>query len=240
MEYISPVKPIVDFHRVHLRYDDGPYVLHNVSFSLEPGSFHFITGESGAGKTSLLNMMYLEKKQTSGRIQLFGQDLSLLKSSKFPILRRKIGVVFQDFRLLDHLTTFDNVALPLRLSGMKEKEIENRVKEMLAWVGLEKSMDKYPPTLSGGEKQRVAIARAVINKPELLLADEPTGNVDDEMATRILYLFMELNKAGTTLVIATHNQHLIRFFNKPCLHLSSGHLEVLPAQIKLPETYHVK
>ena len=228
--------PIVDFHRVYLKYDQGPVVLKNLEFDLKRGSFHFVTGESGAGKTSLLSLMYLDKRPTNGRIQIFGQDLSQVPRSKIPYLRRRIGVVFQDFRLLYHLNTFENVALPLWLAGMKDAEIRKRVNEMLAWVGLEKNMNAYPEVLSGGEKQRVAIARAVINRPDLLLADEPTGNVDDEMAKRIMYLFTELNKQGTTLLIATHNQEIIRENDKPRFHLSKGTLEYIPApsQIRAP------
>lgn len=239
MQVRSNNLPVVDFHRVHLKYEDGPLVLKNLQFSLERGSFHFITGESGAGKTSLLSLMYLDQRPTSGRIQLFGQDLSLIKRSKMPLLRRRIGVVFQDFRLLDYLTTFDNVALPLRIIGMKESEIKKRVGELLSWVGLEKCMDVLPVTLSGGEKQRIAIARAVINKPDLLLADEPTGNVDDAMASRILRLFQELNKQGTTLLIATHNQGLIRQFGMPQLHLTQGNLELIPPMLHYKEDEHV-
>ena len=230
--------PVVDFHRVHLKYDDGPFVLKNIQFSLERGSFHFVTGESGAGKTSLLRLMYLDQTASSGRIQMFGQDISEIKPRHLYLLRRRISVVFQDYRLLDYLDAFDNVALPLRIFGMKEKDIKKRVEELLAWVGLAKAMKKFPSTLSGGEKQRIAIARAVITQPDLLLADEPTGNVDDEMAARILHLFAELNKMGTTLVIATHNQALIRQINMPTLHLSGGNLELIPAQSKR-EGFHV-
>ena len=159
--------------------------------------------------------------------------MSLVKPSKLPLFRRRIGVVFQDFRLLDTLTTFDNVALPLRIMGMSEREIKRRVSELLAWVGLEDCKKEYPPALSGGEKQRIAIARAVINKPDLLLADEPTGNVDDAMAARILHLFVELNKLGTTLVIATHNQSLVREFNKPQIHLNNGEVEIIQPLIEV-------
>ena len=227
--------PVVDFHRVFLKYDNGHSVLKNIQFSLEKGSFHFVTGASGAGKTSLLKLMYLSVRPTSGRLQLFGKDLSQVSASKLPDFRRRIGVVFQDFRLLDTLTTFDNVALPLRIIGMGEKEIKRRVGELLSWVGLENCTNEYPPSLSGGEKQRIAIARAVINKPDLLLADEPTGNVDDAMAARILHLFLELNRLGTTLVIATHNQSLVRQFNKPQLHLSQGSLEIIQPMTTVEE-----
>lgn len=225
--------PIVDFHRIFLKYDNGHTVLKNVQFSLEKGSFHFVTGPSGAGKTSLLRLMYLDQRPTSGRLQLFGKDMAGIKSSKLPIFRRRIGVVFQDFRLLESLNTFDNVALPLRIIGMNEREVKRRVSELLAWVGLEECTKEYPNALSGGEKQRIAIARAVINKPDLLLADEPTGNVDDAMAARILHLFVELNRLGTTLVIATHNQSLVRQFNKPQLHLSNGDLEIIHPVVQI-------
>lgn len=228
--------PVVDFHRVFLKYDNGHTVLKNIQFSLEKGSFHFVTGASGAGKTSLLKLMYLAVRPTSGRLQIFGKDLSQVSASKLPDFRRRIGVVFQDFRLLDTLTTFDNVALPLRIIGMSEKEIKRRVGELLSWVGLENCINEYPQSLSGGEKQRIAIARAVINKPDLLLADEPTGNVDDAMAARILHLFLELNRLGTTLVIATHNQSLVRQFNKPQIHLSQGSLEIIQPMMTIETT----
>ena len=227
--------PVVDFHRVFLKYENGHSVLKNIQFSLDKGSFHFVTGASGAGKTSLLKMMYLATRPTSGRLQIFGQDLSKISRSKLPLFRRRIGVVFQDFRLLENLTTFDNVALPLRIIGMNEKEIKRRVSELLSWVGLENCMNELPQSLSGGEKQRIAIARAVINKPDLLLADEPTGNVDDAMAARILHLFLELNRLGTTLVIATHNQSLVRQFNKPQLHLSQGNVEIIQPIVSLED-----
>lgn len=219
--------PIAEFNGVSLRYASGPEVLKDIQFSLEPGSFHFMTGESGAGKTSLLGMLYLDILPTKGRMRLFGQALDSLSRPAKAKLRRQIGVVFQDFRLLDHLTAFDNVALPLRIAGVKESEIRRHVSELLAWVGLEKQMRALPPELSGGEKQRVAIARAVINRPRILLADEPTGNVDDAMAKRLLHLFLELNKLGTTVVIATHNQALIKHFGFPQLHLEHGRLEVI-------------
>ncbi len=219
--------PIAEFNGVSFRYETGPDVLKDIQFQLQPGSFHFMTGESGAGKTSLLSLMYLDNLPTKGRVRLFGQAVDTLSRKEKARFRRQIGVVFQDFRLLSHLNAFDNVALPLRIAGTKESEIRRHVSELLAWVGLEKQLRAYPAELSGGEQQRVAIARAVINRPQLLLADEPTGNVDDTMAKRLLYLFLELNKLGTTVVIATHNQNLIKYFGFPRLHLSKGHLELL-------------
>ncbi len=219
--------PIAEFNGVSFRYETGSDVLKDIQFQLQPGSFHFMTGESGAGKTSLLSLMYLDNLPTKGRVRLFGQAVDTLSRKEKARIRRQIGVVFQDFRLLPHLNAFDNVALPLRIAGTKESEIRRHVSELLAWVGLEKQLRAYPAELSGGEQQRVAIARAVINRPQLLLADEPTGNVDDVMAKRLLYLFLELNKLGTTVVIATHNQNLIKYFGFPRLHLSKGHLELL-------------
>lgn len=218
---------IAEFNGVSLRYGTGPEVLKDIQFTLEPGSFHFMTGESGAGKSSLLSMLYLDLLPSRGRVRLFGHAVDTLSRGAKAKLRRQIGVVFQDFRLLNHLTAFDNVALPLRIAGVKESEIRRHVSEMLSWVGLEKQMKTLPPQLSGGEKQRVAIARAVINRPRILLADEPTGNVDDAMAKRLLHLFLELNKLGTTVVIATHNAPLIKHFGFPQLHLEHGRLQVI-------------
>ena len=223
---------IAEFNGVSMRYETGPEILKDIHFSLTPGSFHFMTGESGAGKTSLLSLLYLNHEPTRGRVRLFGQAVDTMSRSAKAQIRRQIGVVFQDFRLLEHLNAFDNVALPLRLCGEKESDIRKHVSEMLAWVGLEKQMKAYPNALSGGEQQRIAIARAVIHKPSLLLADEPTGNVDDAMAKRLLYLFLELNKLGTTVVVATHNENLIKNFHFPQLHLDHGHLQIIPPNEK--------
>ena len=180
---------IVRFENVGLRYGLGPEVLQDISFSLETGSFHFLIGPSGAGKSSLLKLMYLAHRPTRGVVSLFGRDISTLPRQDLPSLRRRIGVVFQEFRLLDHLSAFDNVALPLRVTGVKEADIRRHVEELLSWVGLKDHMDSRPPTLSGGQQQRVAIARAVIARPQILYADEPTGNVDDRIAARIMHLF---------------------------------------------------
>jgi cell division transport system ATP-binding protein len=216
---------VVRFENVGLRYGAGSEVLRDLSFQLEPGSFNFLTGPSGAGKTSLLKLLYLAQRPTRGLISLFGQDVITLKRDALPPLRRRIGVVFQDFRLLNHLTAFENVALPLRISGARDVEIRGHVQELLAWVGLADRMNATPPTLSGGEQQRLAIARAVIGQPDLLVADEPTGNVDPDMAFRLLHLFYELNKLGTTTVVATHDAHLIeRVQQARVLRLEKGEL----------------
>lgn len=215
---------VVRFESVGLRYGQRPEVLEDISLDLKPGSFHFLTGASGAGKSSLLRLMYLGQRPTRGLVTLFGQDVATLPRDKLPALRRRIGVVFQDFHLLDHMSTMDNVALPLRVAGVSEAEIKKHVPELLSWVGLADHLNAKPPVLSGGQKQRVAIARAVIARPDLLLADEPTGNVDDTLATRLLYLFEELNKLGTTVVIATHNESLVKRFAHFRLHLDRGRL----------------
>ncbi len=217
---------LVRFEDVSLRYGGGPEVLGGVSFLLAPGSFHFMTGASGAGKSSLLSMIYLARKPSNGRIHLFDRDVAGLTRLEAARMRRKIGVVFQDFRLLDHLTALENVALPLKISGQRDEKVRHHVAELLAWVGLAEHLDSYPPTLSGGQKQRVAIARAVVGRPNLLLADEPTGNVDDRMAVRLLYLFEELNKLGTTIVIATHNDSLVARFDHPVVRLADSGVRV--------------
>ena len=192
-----------------MRYGTGAEVLRDLDFRLSAGGFYFLTGPSGAGKTSLLKLLYLAQRPTRGRIRLFGEELADAPRDALPAFRRRIGVVFQDFRLIRYLSAFDNVALPLRIAGRSEEEIEGPVREMLAWVGLADRASARPPTLSGGEQQRVAIARAVISQPDLLVADEPTGNVDAEMAARLLHLFSALNRLGTTVVVATHDVGLI-------------------------------
>lgn len=216
--------PVLSFAGVGLRYGRGEEVLRDISFALEAGSFHFLTGPSGAGKSSLLKLIYRAERPSRGLVTLFGQDLSVLPRRQLPLLRRRIGVVFQDFRLLDHLSAFDNAALPLRLAGRAPKSYRDDVAEMLAWVGLGSKLHAMPPTLSGGEKQRLAIARAVMGQPDILLADEPTGNVDHEMAVRILRLFVELNRQGTTVLIASHDQDLVARSGMLELRLDQGRL----------------
>ncbi|MCW8836824.1 MAG: cell division ATP-binding protein FtsE, partial [Rhodospirillales bacterium] len=223
----------VRFENVGLRYGLGPEVLRDVSFELPAGSFHFLSGPSGAGKTSLLKLMYLAQRPSRGLITVFGRDIATTPRDELPFLRRMIGVVFQDFSLLDHLSAFDNVALPLRVARARESEVAKHVEELLAWVELKDHMDARPPTLSGGQQQRVAIARAVISQPRLILADEPTGNVDDRMALRLMHLYEELNKLGTTIIIATHNMALVERLGHPCLRLENGRL-IVPSDSGAP------
>ena len=213
-----------------MRYGRGPEILKDLTFALAPGSFHFVTGPSGAGKSSLLKLIYLAAKPSKGLVHLFGQDISRVEAKDQPFLRRRIGVVFQEFRLLEHLPAFDNAALPLRIAGEKPETYRDDVAELLAWVGLKSRMHAMPATLAGGEKQRLAIARAIVGRPDILLADEPTGNVDHAMALRIFRLFVELNRLGTTIVIATHDQDLVARSGQPVLHLEGGHLTQMQPQ----------
>ena len=219
------------FEDVGLRYGMGLEVVRDLNFDIAPQSFQFLTGPSGAGKTTLLRLMLLSLRPTRGTIRIFGEDASKLDKDMIASFRRRIGVVFQDFRLLDHLTTYENVALPLRVMGRDETGYRSEVVELLDWVGLGNRKNALPAVLSGGEKQRAAIARALIVRPELLLADEPTGNVDPIMAKRLLRLFVELHKSGTSIVIATHDLGLMdQFEYARRLVVGDGRLTVFDAE----------
>jgi len=217
---------VIRFENVGLRYGMGPEVLRDISFTIPSGSFRFLTGPSGAGKTSLLRLMFLALKPTRGLITVFDRDTSLLARHEMPQLRKRIGIVFQDFRLLDHMTTYENVSLPLHVRGREEAGYRAEVEELLHWVGLGDRMNVLPPVLSGGEKQRAAIARALIDQPEVLLADEPTGNVDSPLARRLLRLFVELNRLGTAVVIATHDLRLMEQVDARRMLLDGGRLVI--------------
>ncbi|WP_052072195.1 cell division ATP-binding protein FtsE [Sphingopyxis sp. MWB1] len=226
---------MVEFDGVGLRYGPDGEVLSDISFNLQPGSFYFLTGPSGAGKTSLLKMLYLAQRPSRGIVRLFGEDLVSMPRHRMPGFRRRIGVVFQDFRLIPHLSARDNIALPLRIAGVEEADLAGPVGEMLSWIGLDARAHALPATLSGGEQQRVAIARAVIARPQLLVADEPTGNVDPEMAMRLLGLFEALNRLGTTVVVATHDIHLIsRIDNAQMMRLEKGRLADPTGALRFP------
>lgn len=218
---------MIKFEHVGLRYGVGPEVLSDTNFTLEPGSFHFLSGPSGAGKTSLMSLLYLGRRPTRGLITMFGQNIGQLDRQQITHLRQRIGVVFQDFRLLNHMSAFDNIALPLRIAGQPEKEIRANVDELMEWVGLGDHRHMLPNTMSGGQQQRIAIARAVITRPRLLLADEPTGNLDDEIGMRLMNLFDQLNRMGTTVVIATHNLGLIEKFGHSRLLLDHGQVRLV-------------
>ena len=199
-------EPVVRFDNVGMRYGRGPEILRDLSFDLPRGSFQFLTGPSGAGKTSLLKLIYLAAKPSRGLISCFGRDVATLPRDELPDLRRRIGVVFQEFRLLNHLSVFDNVALPLRVAGKKRSDYAEDVAELLAWVGLGDRMSALPPTLSGGEQQRVAIARAIAKRPEVMLCDEPTGALDSATGIRVLQALKTVNETlGATTIIITHN-----------------------------------
>ena len=216
---------MVRFDNLTFSYPGADQVLlHNLNVYLAPRSFHFLTGPSGAGKTSLLRLIAMELEAAEGQITVCGRDLSLLDRDQRALMRRKIGFVFQDFRLLPHISVTENVALPLKIAGSYGREQSSQVQELLTWVGLGDAARKYPFELSGGEQQRVAIARAVISRPTLLLADEPTGNVDEIMAERLLHLFMELNRGGTTILLATHNAVMAQAFERPILRLEDGQI----------------
>ena len=215
---------VIEFENVGLRYGMGPEILRDLSFTVSKGDFRYITGASGAGKSSLLSLIYLAQRPSRGNVELFGHDVRELPRRSRPQLRRRIGIVFQDYRLVEHLTALENVLLPLELAGLKRHEHHDHVQDLLDWVGLGPRLNARPSTLSGGEQQRVAVARAVILRPSILLADEPTGSVDDRIGGRLVHLFEELNKLGTTVLIATHNEVLIRRFPHPVLNLEDGRI----------------
>ena len=224
METPQQASVIARFDQVALRYGQGPEILRDICLELPAGSFHFLVGRSGAGKTSLLRLVYVALRPSAGRLELFGTDVARASRVELPALRRRIGIVFQDFRLLPELTLYDNVALPLRLAGCSEEEISRNTTQLLGRMGLNVLARSRPPSLSGGQQQLAAIARAVIARPRLLIADEPTASVDEGLALRLIRLFQDLNRLGTTVLIATHNERLAERFRQPRLRLSDGRL----------------
>jgi|TARA_R110002126_G_scaffold54099_13_gene146406 cell division transport system ATP-binding protein len=217
---------LIRLENVGVRYGMGPEILRDLTFDIPKNSFQFLTGPSGAGKTTLLRLLFMSLRPTRGSISMFGRDILDIPRDELPLLRRRTGIVFQDFRLLNHLSTYENVALPLRVRGKDESSYRADVIELLEWVGLGERMHVRPQVLSGGEKQRVAIARALIDRPEILLADEPTGNVDPPMALRLLSLFKELNRLGTAVLIATHDLTLMDRVDARRMVLSEGHIDI--------------
>jgi cell division transport system ATP-binding protein len=215
-------EPIVSLEDVMLNYEDGALVLKNVSLSLYKKSFYFLTGASGAGKTSFLRLLYMGLKQSSGKLTIFGNDVLKTSPEEQCKIRQRVGVVFQDFNLLEHLTVLENVALPLKVTGESEMRREHQAKEILDWVGLGSCFNARPNTLSGGQKQRVAIARAVIARPDILLADEPTGNVDEDIANKLMNLFYGMHKMGACVVVATHYRQFVDSFHYNELCIENG------------------
>jgi len=218
--------PLVIFDQVSLSYKTDEKIFSDLNINFKSGSFYFLTGSSGAGKTSLLKLIYMDVMPTHGNVSVLGQDSLSISQRNIPYLRQKIGMVFQDCYMLNHLSLIENVALPLRIRGLNPSQALYNANEMLNWVGLGKYIHHNPDVLSGGQKQRAAIARAVINKPALLLADEPTGNVDQENANRILHLFEELHKRGTTVVLATHDRALAAAYPYPELLIKDYKVQV--------------
>jgi cell division transport system ATP-binding protein len=213
---------MIVLEHVAMEYPTGGEILHDVSMRLDPGSFHFLAGPSGVGKSSLLSLLWLERRASRGNIHMFGENVTCVPRFDLPRFRRRIGIVLQDYRLLGHMTVAENVGLPLKVFGEPQEEIDEKVHELLKWIGLAEYHDSYPRTLSGGQKQRVAIARAVITRPDILLADEPTGNLDPELSLKLMYLFEALNQWGTTVLLATHDDNLIAQFDYPILRLQHG------------------
>lgn len=221
-----PTSDLLRLENVSVRYGEDPEILREVDLSVQRGSFYFVVGASGAGKTSLLKLLFLLLRPSQGEMFLFDQPVHKAGRSRRAILRRRIGMVLQDFRLLDHMNVYENISLPLAIAGERERSYRSEVRVLIDWIGLGAKMDAYPQALSGGEQQRVAIARAVVAKPALLLADEPTGNVDENIGERLLNLFVELNRRGTTVLLATHNSSLQANIAAHLLRLERGKLIV--------------
>ena len=216
---------MIKLHNVTKKYDTPVAALDNLNLHIPRGSFIFITGHSGAGKTTLLKIMFSSERPTSGEVLVDNVNIGRLTEHKIPLFRRRLGIVYQDFKLIPSRPVYDNVAFPLEIRGENPRRIKKRVWQVLKWVGLLAKKDAMPLSLSGGEQQRVAIARAVIANPVLLLADEPTGNLDAELARDILKLFKAINARGTTVLIATHNDEMARQFSDSIVHLTRGRLD---------------
>ena len=216
---------IISFANVSTNYDNGHDILTDVSFNISAGSFYFLTGASGAGKTTLLRLIYQLHNPTKGLIKLFGHECNNMSRNDISLLHNKMAIVFQEYSLISHMTVFDNVALPLRVRGVDADKIKKLVTKTLEWVGLGKYANVYPVELSGGQQQRVSVARAIIVQPAILLADEPTGNLDDENASRLMELFIQMNKMfGTTIILATHNKKLLETYKFPIISIENRHV----------------
>lgn len=229
--------PLVALSSVSLRYKSNEDIFWNLDLAIYPQKFYFLTGPSGVGKTSLLKLIYMDVFPTSGEVYLFGKETRSIPQKKISAYRQKLGIVLQDSSLFDHMTLLENVALPLRFRGASQTQAEHHAAELLNWVGLSPYFNAYPPTLSGGQKQRAAIARAVITSPQLVLADEPTGNVDKENATKILYLFEELHRRGTTIIFATHDRELASHYPYQELLIQNKRIVLQPKKAPSPSFY---
>lgn len=223
--YYIPImeeRTTISFANVAAQYDGTPEILTDVSFNISGGAFYFLSGASGAGKTTLLRLIYQLHKPSRGQIKLFGKTTNDMTRDEITQIRQKMAIVFQEYSLLSHLSVFDNVALPLRVRGVPEQKIKKLVIKVLDWVGLGKYADANPKSLSGGQQQRVSVARAIIIQPAILLADEPTGNLDDENASRLMELFIQMNKMfGTTIILATHSQKLMDTYKFPVIRVEN-------------------
>ena len=216
---------VISFIGVGARYDNDPDILTDVSFNIGAGSFYFLSGASGAGKTTLLRLIYQLHKPCRGTIKIFGKPTNSMSRDEVTEMRHKMAIVFQEYSLLSHISVFDNVALPLRVRGVDEVKIKKLVTKTLEWVGLAKYANANPKSLSGGQQQRVSVARAIIVQPSIMLADEPTGNLDDENASRLMELFIQMNKMfGTTIILATHNSKLMETYKFPIMHVENHKL----------------
>ncbi len=217
---------MIRLRNVFHSYDREHMILRDVNLTLEKGSFYFLGGPSGAGKSTLMSLISLMRRPSRGTIEMFGVDATASTHEQLPALRRRVGMVYQDFRLLNHLTVEENIALPLKVMGEPKQKIIAKAREMAEWVGLKDEIHLYPPVLSGGQKQRVAIARAVITNPDVILADEPSGNLDTDLSERFMHLFKELHKQGTTVMYATHDDSLIKRHKYPIMKLVGGSITV--------------
>ncbi len=215
---------MIEFRNVSKKYDTGTEAVHNASFKIEKGDFAFLVGSSGSGKSTLIKLILKEEEPTSGNIIINGKDTTFLKPKRVPYLRRSMGVVFQDFRLLPDKTVYENVAFAMYIVNATPKHIRRQVPMVLSMVGLTDKAKIYPNELSGGEQQRVALARALVNNPSMLIADEPTGNLDPETAWDIMKLLNEINLRGTTLVVATHAKDIVDRMNKRVIRIEKGNI----------------
>ena len=215
---------MIEFRNVSKIYNNGTEALHNINLKVDKGEFVFIVGSSGAGKSTFLKLIMCEERPNSGQIIVDDVDVSRIRKGKIPYIRRRMGIVFQDFRLIDHMTVYDNVAFAMRVVGASPKTIKKRVPYILSLVGLQHKAKHYPTELSGGERQRVGLARALVNNPSMIIADEPTGNIDPALSFEIVDLLSEINRRGTTVLMVTHEHSLVKHFHKRIIQIHSGEI----------------